>query len=686
MEDPMDLLDTLKKYGHNSLGYPSESTVERMQKQSPELFENLETMLITPIKSIKAPLYHEKQEDGLWLPIPEEYVPYLQAMIGNRYSKAYSVSEAVVKLEALGFHVSSRGQVSNIWNRQETKLQLKDKTRHAVKASAERVAEAKKEGKACRKPYTDARKKQLASARKIRSEKLLIERLEKEQSLAKKRLANEAYKTGKSAKDIKLSPVVKAMREGSIKETKDSLAEAKRKVLETGKKVLYEPTPKQAEFHAADEDILLYGGAAGGGKSYAMLVDALRYCQHEDYRALIIRRTSPMLKELIGVSRTLYPKAFPGAKYNKSENVWYFPSGATIQFGYLDKPEDLENYQGLPYAYIGFDEIQHQRSDEGFVYLMSRLRSANPAIKCYIRASANPGGAPWVKETFIDPAEPNTTFMKNGISYRFIPANLSDNPYLDTPVGDDTISPYRKMLMALPEVKRKQLLDGDWFAGEDAMFAFTPFVHVTNELPPLHWNVINGLDYGYTDPAASLWAAICPNTGRMIIYQELECIGFTHSNWGKEVMTSEGYLPQGVDRIIDHSVFNNTGHVGPGVRELLSKLGIHPRPADRNREAGWNQLHERFIVDPLTGLPNLMVHSSCAKLIDQILSARRNDKKPDDIDDKRIKTKGRTHHWDLLDTLRYICMSRPQRLTIQERAMSHKTAAQGFEKSYGYFK
>ena len=415
-----------------------------------------------------------------------------------------------------------------------------------------------------------------------------------------------------------------------------------------------------------------------GGKSYAMLIDVLRYCQYEDYRGLIIRRTSPMLKELIGVSRSLYPKAFPGAKYNKSENVWYFPSGATIQFGYLDRPEDLDNYQGLPYSYIGFDEIQHQRSDEGFVYLMSRLRSANPNIKCYIRASANPGGSPWVKETFIDPAAPNTTFYKGGLSYKFIPATLSDNPYLDTPVGDESVSPYRKMLMALPEVKRKQLLEGDWLAGEDSMFAFTPFVHVTDELPPLHWSIINSLDYGYKDPACSLWGAMCPTTGQIIVYDELEMLETTHVPWARAVKEREGWVPQGIDRVIDHSVFNQTGHTGPGVRELIAKVGLSPKPADRNREAGWNQIYERLMIDPSTEQPRLLIHSSCTILIEQIMTARKNEKKPDDIDEKRIKSKGRVHHWDMLDCLRYMLMARPSHLTISERGMRYKQSTPAY--------
>ncbi len=681
----MNLLDTLKQYGDPSLGLPSESTLKRLMDKVPDLEKNLENLLTTAIPSIKHPLCHEKQPDGLYKPVLEQYVPYMQVMFANRYSKSISIKEAIEKLESLGFKVSSPGQVNNIWNRMETKLGLASKLRSAQVDSKLRVEEAKKEGKANRKVYSEERKKQLDAARKIRLEKALIAKLQKEQELAKRRLASTAAKKDMTYKELKATKEERKEIQGELKITPDSLEEAKRKVQESGKKVIYQPTPKQAEFHAADEDIVLYGGAAGGGKSYAMLVDALRYCMYHDYRALIIRRTSPMLKELISVSRHLYPKAFPGATFNKTENVWYFPSGATIQFGYLNSSEDLENYQGLPYAYIGFDEIQHQRTDEGFIYLLSRLRSANPNIKCYIRASANPGGAVWVKERFIDNAEPNTTFVIDGLSYRFIPANLSDNPYLDTPMGDEVMSPYRKMLMALPEVQRKQLLEGDWHIGEDSMFAFVPAIHVTDELPPLHWNIINGLDYGFTDPAAALWAAVCPRTGAMVIYQELECLNTVHEEWGREIKRVEGYLPQGVDRVIDHSVFNQTGHTGPGVREKLARLGIMPKPADRNREAGWNQIHERLLVDPVTGRPNLMVHSSCVKLIDQLVSAKRHEKKPDDLDDKRIKTKGRVHHWDLLDTLRYICMSRPQRLTLTERSMGHKTAAQGFARSYSYF-
>ena len=641
----MTLLDTLKKYGKENLGYPSPAVLEKIYDISPDLDEELRKLLFEPVTSVKPPLYHEPQDKrNTYLCIPEQYVPYLQAMIGNRYSKSYSVSQVTALLKSHGYRVSSNGQLTNIWKRAEKRLGLKPKDP--------------------KKPRPKKTLKQQESSRasmKVINERKKVEAAKKEQVLAQKRLARAAAKQKMTGAELK----------------------ATAPEIPKDRKVLYQPTPKQAEFHAADEDIVLYGGAAGGGKSYAMLMDALRYCAHEDYRGLIIRRTSPMLKELISVSRSLYPKAFPGAKFNKSENVWYFPSGGTIQFGYLDKEEDLDNYQGLPYAYIGFDEIQHQRSDAGFIYLMSRLRSANPAIKCYIRASANPGGSPWVKELFIDSAEPNTTFYKNGISYRFIPAKLEDNPYLDTPDDGQEMSPYRKMLMALPEVQRKQLLEGDWFVGEDAMFAFSPVVHVTRELPPMHWSVINSLDYGYKDPAAALWGAVCPTTGSIVVYQELECLEFTHGAWADAVKATEGYIPQGVDRVIDASVFKMTGHTGPSVRETLAMKGLTPRPADRNREAGWNQVYQRLSIDPETQVPSLYIHESCERLIEQLMTARKNEKKPDDIDEKRLKSKGRYHHWDLLDALRYMLMARPQRTTIQERSWGIKQ--DGFEKYRGYF-
>ena len=633
---------------------------------------NPEESLVTaffhgPSKSIKPPLYHEEVSKGLWQPVLHEYVPYVQCMIMIRYAKAYTYKEGMERLTKAGYNVTSQGQLSNIFNRVETRIGTKDKPR------IDSVRTAKRQADGVPRRVSDDQRKHLTAARKIKAEKDALVRIAKEKAAITRRLAKTAAERGMTAAELRdtLASPDKPNKPVKPTESLDIPASISKR------KILYKPTPKQAEFHGSSETIVLYGGAAGGGKSYGMLMDALRYCMHGDYRALIIRKSSPMLKELVGVSRTAYPKAFPGAKYNKQESVWYFPSGATIEFGYLDKPEDLERYQGLPYAYIGFDEIQHQRTPEGFEFLMSRLRSANPEITCYMRASANPGGAAWVKEYFIDPAEPDTTFWKSGISYKFIPARLEDNPYLDAVTEEGQPSAYRKMLMAMPEILRKQLLDGDWLVGDDQMFAFNPVIHVVSEDPPMHWNRIRGMDYGFRDPAATLWTAVSPENN-LCVYDEHEAIEFTAEAWAQAVMTKERedngnlgiFAP--MEEVIDWSLFKNVGHTGPSIREQICRIGMRPRPADRNREAGWNQIHTRLMVNPDTERPTITIHERCVKLIEQLSSARIHPKKPEEIDDSRVVSKGRKHHWDLTDALRYTCMARPSTMSFSDRSLKYK--------------
>ena len=140
----------------------------------------------------------------------------------------------------------------------------------------------------------------------------------------------------------------------------------------------------QTEFLAASETDVLYGGAAGGGKSYAMLVDPLRYAHRAAHRGLIIRRSMPELRELIDKSRELYPKAFPGCKYREVEKMWNFPSGAKIEFGFLERDADVYRYQGQAYSWIGFDEITHLPTEFSWNYLASRLRTTDSEIIPYM--------------------------------------------------------------------------------------------------------------------------------------------------------------------------------------------------------------------------------------------------------------------------------------------------------------
>lgn len=403
-------------------------------------------------------------------------------------------------------------------------------------------------------------------------------------------------------------------------------------------------------------------------------------------RALILRRRNSELKELISVSQQFYPKLFPGAKFNSSKMIWVFPSGATLEFGYFEKETDKERYIGLPYSYIAWDEIQLQKSPEGFDFLFSRLRTTDPEIDCYVRCTGNPGGAPWVKQRFIDPAPYNTTFSRyspgeesSGVTYKFIPATLFDNPYL-TEDGE-----YEKTLKQMPKARVQQLLYGDWDTVEDGFFGFDKSLHIKEELPPMHWPIISAMDYGWVDPASCLWAKINPMDGSIFVYRELEMVHATVESWAQKMREME-QLEQYVrvkDRVIDHSLFKMTGHTGPSHLETLQRFGFQTRPADRQREPGWEQVNQRLLPG-VSGIPQLFVHENCKRLIDQLMSAQSKHTNPNDIDDTRMFSVGRKHHWDLLDCLRYLCMARPKSVTHDTLLQASKSTA-AWDKYNNYF-
>ena len=415
--------------------------------------------------------------------------------------------------------------------------------------------------------------------------------------------------------------------------------------------VIFKPNNgPQTDFLAAPERDVLYGGAAGGGKSYAMLIDPLRFAHRAAHRALILRRSMPELRELIDKSRELYPKAFPGSKYKEVEKLWNFPSGAKVEFGFLERDADVYRYQGQAYSWIGFDEITHLPTEFGWNYLASRLRTTDPEITPYMRCTANPGGvgATWVKKRYVDPHPPNESFTgEDNLTRKFIPARLEDNPYL----AED--GRYEEMLKALPPTQRRQLLEGNWDVNEGAAFTeFEQDIHVITPFEiPLTWERTKGIDYGYASESSCVWGTVDPSDGTLIIYRELYQKGLTGEDLGDRITQMELSDPYSVQGVLDTAAWARTGTTGPTVGESLIRAGHKLRRADKNRIQGKIQIHEYLKVQQ-SGRPRLQIFNTCPNLIRELQSIPLDRSNPEDVD---------THAPDhAYDALRYLIMSRPR--------------------------
>ena len=440
------------------------------------------------------------------------------------------------------------------------------------------------------------------------------------------------------------------------------------------KEVVFAPNAgPQTEFLAASEQEVLYGGAAGGGKSYGLLADPMRYFDNPNFNGIILRRTNDELRELLWKSQELYPKAFQGAKWQEKKSQWTFPSGAKLWLTYLERDQDVLRYQGQAFTYIAFDELTQYASPFAWTYMRSRLRTTDQSLPIYMRGTTNPGGPGhgWVKKMFIDPAPANKKFIAkdldsgNDLVYpegharageplfhrRFIPASLYDNPYL-TEDGA-----YEANLLSLPEMQRRQLLEGDWGVADGAAFSeFRPNVHVIEPYDiPSEWVRFRSCDYGYSSYSAVHWFAIDPSYGTLINYRELYLSKHTGRDLARAVLEAEGSekMQYGV---LDSSCWHNRGQIGPSIAEEMIAMGCRWRPSDRTngaRIAGKNRLHEVLKVDEVTELPGIQFFNTCRQIIADLPVLPSDPRGTDDIDPRYA-----TDH--AYDSVRYAVMSRPR--------------------------
>ena len=468
--------------------------------------------------------------------------------------------------------------------------------------------------------------------------------------------------------------------------------------VDIAQEVVFKPNPgPQTFFLSASEREVLYGGAAGGGKSYAMLADPLHGLNDPNFSGLLVRHTTEELRELIQKSQELYPRAVPGIKWSERKSQWTSPRGGRLWMSYLDKDTDVTRYQGQAFNWIGFDELTQWSSPYAWDYMRSRLRSAHANdLGLYMRATTNPGGSghAWVKKMFIDPAPAGKAFWathlesgetitfpkghsKEGqplFKRRFIPASLFDNPYL-AEAGD-----YEAMLLSLPEHQRKQLLEGNWDINEGAAFPeFDRSKHVIEAFDiPQSWVRFRACDYGYGSYTGVLWFAVSPDE-QLIVYRELYCSKVTATDLADMILDIEkhdGGMRYGV---LDSSLWHNRGDTGPSLAEQMNMKGCRWRPSDRSRGsrvAGKNEIHRRLQVDEFTEKPRLVFMDTCVNTISQIPSIPLDKRNPEDVD-----TNAEDH---LYDALRYGVMTRPRSSIWDFNPATQRTGFQASDKTFGY--
>ena len=468
--------------------------------------------------------------------------------------------------------------------------------------------------------------------------------------------------------------------------------------VEAAQDVVFKPNPgPQTMFLAASEREVLYGGAAGGGKSYAMLADPLHGLNNPNFSGLLVRHTTEELRELIQKSQELYPRAIPGIKWSERKSSWISPRGGRLWMSYLDKDMDVTRYQGQAFNWIGFDELTQWPTPFAWDYMRSRLRSAHSAeLGLYMRATTNPGGAghAWVKKMFIDPAPYGQAFWATNIETgeeirfpaghskagqplfkrRFIPASLFDNPYL-AETGD-----YEAMLLSMPEHQRKQLLEGNWDVNEGAAFPeFSRAVHVTEPFDiPQQWVKFRACDYGYGSYTGVVWFAVAPDE-QLIIYRELYCSKVTATDLADMILEAEandGGIRYGV---LDSSLWHKRGDTGPSLAEQMNMKGCRWRPSDRSRGsrvAGKNEIHRRLQIDEYTEKPRMVIFSTCTHTLAQLPTIPLDRRNPEDVD-----TNAEDH---LYDAIRYGVMTRPRSNLWDFNPATQRTGFQASDPSFGY--
>lgn len=402
---------------------------------------------------------------------------------------------------------------------------------------------------------------------------------------------------------------------------------------------------KQSEFIKAGADEVLFGGAAGGGKSYAQLIDALIYAlTYKGSKQLILRRTLPELeKSLIRTALSIFPQAV--FSYKATAHTGIFKNGSIIDFAYCDNENDVYKYQSAEYDVIRFDELTHF-TESMYIYLLSRLRGANNFPK-QVKSSTNPGGVghSWVKSRFIDIAPPNTLWESENGSRIFIPARVTENKFL---LSAD--SNYLRRLENLSNKDKRALLYGDWDIFEGQFFSeFRREIHVVlPRKPAAEQRIYRVFDYGL-DMLACLWIAV-DSSANAYVFRELYQSGLIISQAAQRIL--EESREEVYATLAPPDLWNRRQETGKSVAEWFYENKITLTKAANARAEGWLAVKEW--LKPIKAedgsiRSRLTISESCINLIRTLPALQFDRINPNDVSTTPHEL---TH---APDALRYFC-------------------------------
>jgi hypothetical protein len=432
---------------------------------------------------------------------------------------------------------------------------------------------------------------------------------------------------------------------------------------------IWEPRSRpQREFLKCPVEEVFFGGARGGGKTDAVLGEWATHADRYGSNAigLAVRRTRVQLTETFERAKAIYRPL--GATFTEQPMRALMPGGGRLNFAYLERDADADNYQGHSYTRIYIEEAGTFPSPAPILKLMAALRSG-AGVPCRMRLTGNPGGPghQWVRARYIDPAPSGMEVIadpETGRERVYIPSRVTDNPFL----GPDYIA--RLKASGSPELVRAWL-EGDWSVVSGAFFPeFSMQRHVIapRELPR-HWARFRSFDWGSAKPFSVGWWAVSDGTlpgiarGAIVRYREWYGMQPGQPNVGLRLTAEE--IARGIKArekddpgnmlgVADPAIFSEDG--GPSHAQRMIAEGVIFRPADNKRVpargamGGWDQVRARLKGDA-DGRPMLLLFNTCRDLIRTLPALQHDAARPEDVD-----SDGEDH---APDEARYACMSRP---------------------------